>query len=90
MADRNIVGARVRIARRAAKPPIRQSDLVARLQTLGVPIDQSAVSKLESGRRPVSDKEVVALAQALKVSVDWLLLGAGSFPKFHDVQDSAT
>ena len=70
---RNIVGARVKQARKAAKPPITQLDLVARLQVLGMQIDQSGVSKLESGKRPVLDTEVVALAKALKVSVGWLL-----------------
>ena len=75
MEDRNIVGARVRQARKSAKPPITQIDLVARLQLLGMMIDQSGLSKLENGRRPVSDIEVVALAEALKASVKWLLSG---------------
>ena len=68
-----MVGCRVQQARRDAKPRITQRDLVARLQVLGVVIDQSGLSKIESGRRPVSDIEVVALAKALKVSVAWLL-----------------
>ena len=75
MENKNVVGARVRQARRKAKPPITQTDLVARLQVLGVKIDQSAVSKIESGQRPVLDGEVVALPKALKVSVAWLLEG---------------
>lgn len=75
MSKRNIVGTRVRQARKAAKPPITQLDLVARLQIEGMRIDQSGLSKLESGQRPVSDMEVVALAKALKVSVGWLLEG---------------
>ena len=70
---RNIVGSRVRNARREAKPPVTQTDLVARLQVLGVVIDQSGISKIESGQRPVLDFEVVALAKALKVAVAWLL-----------------
>ena len=70
---RNIVGGRVRQARKAARPPITQTDLVARLQLLGVMIDQSGVSKIENGQRPVSDIEVVTLAKALNVSVSWLL-----------------
>ena len=70
---RNIVGARVRQARKSAKPPITQMDLVARLQVLGMTLDQSGVSKIESGQRPVLDVEVVILAEALKVSVEWLL-----------------
>lgn len=74
---RNIVGIRVRQARKAAKPPITQSDLIARLQLLDMNIDQSGLSKIENGQRPVSDMEVLALAKALKVSVSWLLEGTG-------------
>jgi transcriptional regulator with XRE-family HTH domain len=70
---KNIVGARVQKARKAAKPPITQNDLVARLQLHNMNIDQSGLSKLENGQRPVSDIEVVAIAKALKVSVSWLL-----------------
>lgn len=73
MGKRNIVGAKVNKARKAANPPITQTDLVARLQLLGTNIDQSGISKIECGRRPVSDIEVVALAKALRVSVAWLL-----------------
>ena len=73
MEKRNIVGTRVRQVRKTTKPPITQLDLVARLQLLKMRIDQSGISKLESGRRPVSDIEVVALANALRVKVAWLL-----------------
>lgn len=71
--NRNIVGTKVSQARKIVNPPITQTDLVARLQLLGMKIDQSGVSKIESGQRPVSDIEVVALARALKLSVTWLL-----------------
>jgi hypothetical protein len=71
--ERNIVGSRVSQARKAATPPITQEDLVARLQLLGIMIDQSTLSKIENMQRPVTDIEVVALAKALKVSVAWLL-----------------
>jgi len=71
------VGVHVRQARKAAKPPITQSDLIARLQLLDMNIDQSGLSKIENGQRPVSDMEVVALAKALKVSASWLLEGTG-------------
>lgn len=71
--QRNVVGSRVRQARKLATPHISQVDLAARLQTLGLKIDQSAVSKIEQGHRPVLDLEVVALAEALKVSAAWLL-----------------
>lgn len=73
MEKRNVVGDRVRQARKAARPPITQMDLAARLQILGMQIDQSGLSKIEGGHRPVTDIEVVALAKALKASVAWLL-----------------
>jgi len=74
---KNIVGERVRQARKAAKPPITQNDLVARLQLQNMTIDQSGLSKMENGQRPVLDIEVLALAKALKVPVNWLLEGEG-------------
>ncbi len=73
MGSKNIVGSQVRKARKAAKPPITQEELVARLQILDMMIDQSGLSKIENGQRPVSDREVVILAKALKVSPSWLL-----------------
>ena len=70
----NIIGDRVREARLNAKPPIRQEDLVARLQVQGLEyVDQAKISRIESGSRPVYDYEVVQLARALNVSVNWLL-----------------
>ncbi|MFC1977388.1 helix-turn-helix domain-containing protein [Chloroflexota bacterium] len=77
MRGRNIVGSRIAQARKAGKPPITQVDLVARLQLLGVMIDQSTLSKIESEQRPVTDIELVALAKALKVSVAWLVTETG-------------
>ena len=69
MNSKNVIGSRLRKARKAAKPPVTQLDLVARLQLLGVSIDQSAISKIEAGQRPVFDYELAALAKALKVPV---------------------
>jgi transcriptional regulator with XRE-family HTH domain len=70
----NIIGDRVREARLKAKPSITQEDLVARLQVQGLEyMDQAKISRIESGTRPVYDYEVVQLARALGVSVNWLL-----------------
>ena len=66
--SRNIVGPHVRQAGINAKPKITQKELVARLQVPGIIKDQSGLSKMESGQRPVSDIGVVALAKALMVS----------------------
>jgi transcriptional regulator with XRE-family HTH domain len=70
--QRNVIGLRVRQARRLATPRVSQADLAARLQVLGLKINQSAVSKIEQGRRPVLDVEVEALVKALRVSAAWL------------------
>jgi transcriptional regulator with XRE-family HTH domain len=69
---KNIVGTRIRQTRKNANPPVTQLDLVARLQLLDVEMNQSSLSKIEGGQRPVSDIEVAAFAKALKVPVAWL------------------
>jgi transcriptional regulator with XRE-family HTH domain len=66
----------LRKARKAAKPPVTQLDLVARLQLLGVSIDQSAISKIEAGQRPGFDYDLAALAKALKVPVTYFFENA--------------
>ncbi len=71
---KNIIGARIRKARTEAKPPLTQSDLVARLQLGGIKdIDQPIISRIEKGERLVTDYELKAIAKALRVSVGWLL-----------------
>jgi len=71
---KNIIGNRIRKARQNAKPPLTQSDLVARLQLEGLKdIDQPIVSRIEKGERLVTDYEIKAIAKALRVTVGWLL-----------------
>jgi transcriptional regulator with XRE-family HTH domain len=74
---RNISGRRIAEARIAAKPPITQEDLSARLALLGVQMDRAAVAKIENNLRRVLDYELKAIAGALDVEVDWLLGGEG-------------
>lgn len=71
LGDRNIVGARVTEAR--LRLGMKQVDLLAKLQVEGIPISVPALSLLEGQKRPVSDKELDALANILNVSADWLL-----------------
>ena len=52
---------------------MKQVELLAKLQVEGIDISIPALSLLEGQKRPVSDKELVALADVLGVSVDWLL-----------------
>lgn len=71
--NNNLVGPKVRSARFRFKPKLSQDALSGRLASRGVAIDRAGIAKIESGRRYVSDFEVRALAQALRVSVGWLL-----------------
>ena len=49
-----------------------QMKLAARLQVLGIEMDRSMVTKIEIGTRPISDVEIVAIANILKVQIPWL------------------
>ena len=69
----NIVGHRMRIARAMKKPPMNQQELLAKLQTEGIDISQSTLSKIENGDRYVTDIELKAIAKVLDVSALWLL-----------------
>lgn len=73
MPIRNLVGPRVRDARLRAQPKLTQSELAARMQLAGFNLDRVSIAKIESRHREVTDRELVALAEALSVSVMWLL-----------------
>ena len=72
MLGRNIIGDRVRLARKRAQPPITQKDLAARLQVQGLSIERVTISKIEIGYREVTDVEAAAIAKVLGVSIAWL------------------
>ncbi len=72
MAERNIIGKRVKLARRNSKPPITQSDLAARLQIQGLYFERVTIAKIEIGYREVTDIEAKAIAKALSVNIGWL------------------
>lgn len=71
LGSRNMIGARVTQARLAKG--MKQNELLAKLQTIGIEISTPALSLLEGQKRPVTDFELNALADILDVSVDWLL-----------------
>lgn len=49
-----------------------QAKLAARMQIDGIKIDRSAIAKIETGRRPISDIEIAFIAQILDVEIPWL------------------
>lgn len=71
LGDKNIVGKRVEEKRKSIG--MKQKDLLIKLNAKGIDINSSGLSKLEGQMRSVSDFELVALAEALGVSIDWLV-----------------
>ena len=70
---RNIIGKRVKQARRLFEPPLTQDQLSGRLASRGIQLDRVALAKVETGLRCAFDFEVKALAAVLKVDANWLL-----------------
>lgn len=71
LGNRNLIGARVEAA--CKSKGIKQKELLAQLQVNGVDMNASGLSKLEGQIRSVTDIELVALADILEVSIDYLL-----------------
>ena len=71
LGDRNIVGAKVEARRKEIN--MKQKDLLTQLQIRGVELTASGLSKLEGQIRSVCDYELVAIADILGVSINWLV-----------------
>jgi transcriptional regulator with XRE-family HTH domain len=69
----NLCGERVRIGRALHKPPLTQEGLVEKIQLLGLEITKMIISRIERGERHVVDGELRVIAQALGVSMEWLV-----------------
>ena len=69
--NKNVVSKTIREKR--IKLHLSQSELAARMQTLGCQIDQQMISKIEHNTRFVTDYELVLFAKALKTTPEALL-----------------
>lgn len=67
----NVSGEMVRKAREQAG--LSQEQLAARIQLAGLSITQKAISRIETGDRVVADYELGYLADALGVTIYYLL-----------------
>ena len=67
----NLISHNLRRFRKAQK--LSQEELAAKMQLLGVEINQQLISKIERNQRFVKDFELVCFCQALKVSERELL-----------------
>ncbi len=72
---KNIIGQRIKILRATQTPHLSQADLLAHIHLQGWQLSQSTLSKIENGKRLVSDSELIILSKALNVSLMWLLTG---------------
>ena len=67
----NVSGERIRQRREALK--LSQEQLSAKLQLLGLELNQKVISRVETGLRVVPDFELEYYARALDTNVLWLL-----------------
>lgn len=71
LGNKNIIGSKITKLR--LERNIKQKELLAKLQTRGIDIPPSSLSKLEGQTRPVTDIELKTLAEIFDISTDELL-----------------
>ena len=69
----NLSGVNISKIRKSQVPKLSQRALADKLQLRGLDIDKNAIQRIESGKRFVTDIELVAISEALDVSVQKLL-----------------
>ncbi|MBQ8615933.1 MAG: helix-turn-helix transcriptional regulator [Oscillospiraceae bacterium] len=70
MGDRNVIGHN--ITRIRQEKNMGQGELVRQIQLLGVEMNQAKLSRIEGKKISVVDKDMIAIAEALGVTVDEL------------------
>lgn len=66
---KNLTGSAIKRIRMGMKRKVTQEDMVARLARQELFLTQGQIAKLENGRRPINDFELICIARALKVPV---------------------
>lgn len=69
--NKNVIWKHLKLCR--IKNGLTQAELAAKLQTMGVSIDQQMISKIENNTRIVTDYELVCFALALNVEINELV-----------------
>lgn len=68
LGNKNLIGHKITKLR--LEKNIKQKELLAKLQTRGIDINPSSLSKLEGQIRPVTDIELKAIAEIFEISPD--------------------
>lgn len=68
--EQNITGARIREAR--IRAGLSQQELSEQLELMAVYTSRGSVSRIENGRRAVTDIELDAISKVCRVSLDFL------------------
>lgn len=66
--DLNLLGPVLKLVREQSRPKLTQEDVAARLTTMGLPMDRSAVSRIENRKRILTDIERLYFCRALRIS----------------------
>ena len=66
----NICGDLIRLGRATHKPPLTQKELANKVQSFGVEMSKTMISRIERGKRHVTDAELKVIAQALGVFME--------------------
>jgi len=69
--NKNVIFRQLKVARKRLR--MSQKELAAKMQTLGINIDQQMISKIEKNMRMVTDYELVCFSKALNVDEKELL-----------------
>lgn len=69
----NMCGKKVAELRLSIKPKCSQRQLAEKLQVVGLDVDKNAIQRIESGKRFVTDIELVALCEVLNTTPNELL-----------------
>ena len=67
----NVSGKNITVYRN--KLGISQRELADKMQLVGIDIDKNAIQRIESGKRFVTDIEIIAFAKVFEVKIEELL-----------------
>lgn len=72
LGSKNLIGEKVTMLRKQNQ--MTQKELMAKMQSLGVDINYTSLSKLEGQRRIATDKELLALSKIFNVQMEQLII----------------